>query len=181
MHKPRILSPPRAFISYRWESQEHMNWVADFAKHLARRRVDVVLDKFLDGPPLGRGRHPSEVVQRMQGCHIFIPVFTPGYLARIVPSSKANPHIIDDAWVFDEWQLSLHLGHNKLIETLGVLRSGDFADLPQPFNSRNTVDLRTTEDYARKLNSMAYYMRFERAVTAPGQNLGAALDDFFDA
>jgi hypothetical protein len=175
---PRLLAPPRAFISYRHnESDALMQWVVEFAAHLARRKVHVVFDQFLPPSRDAERRHPSEIVQRVQGCHVFIPVFTPGYLARI-QSAQLWPQTIDDGWAFDEWQLSLALGSRQLIETIGVLRAGEFTNLPAPFDAANTIDCRSTYDYARKLNELAYYMRFDRAVVDACPDLGPTLDRY---
>jgi hypothetical protein len=37
---------PRAFLSYAWESEEHRNWVRDFATRLRTDGVDVTLDQW---------------------------------------------------------------------------------------------------------------------------------------
>ncbi|MFN3690445.1 MAG: toll/interleukin-1 receptor domain-containing protein, partial [Fimbriimonadales bacterium] len=37
---------PRAFVSYSWDSQEHVNWVLQLATRLRANGVDVVLDRW---------------------------------------------------------------------------------------------------------------------------------------
>lgn len=39
-------SPPKAFISYSWTSEEHVDWVVELAKRLKSNGVDVILDQW---------------------------------------------------------------------------------------------------------------------------------------
>src|SRR6185369_14338218 len=39
-------SPPRAFISYSWDSEEHRAWVKDLARRLRTQGIDTILDQW---------------------------------------------------------------------------------------------------------------------------------------
>src|SRR3712207_6273724 len=43
-------TPPRAFISYAWESTEHQAWVRDFATRLRADGINVTLDQWTLAP-----------------------------------------------------------------------------------------------------------------------------------
>lgn len=163
---------PRVFISYRWESQAHMDWVSWLAQSFLARAVAVVLDQFeppLDSDPDVRSWSQREgaiarLVHRMATCHAFIPVFTPGYLERVGYQAGRPKKATEQGWVFDEFQQSLVLGSQRRIETIAILREGDFNDLPSPFHEGNALDLRADDNYDRKLDGVALYLHERRAV-----------------
>jgi len=139
---------------------------------LIAREVDVILDQF----EAVATSHPdvrtwsqregaiARLVSRMGICHAFLPIFTPGYLDRIGYRAGRPKRSTEQGWVFDEFQESLLLGNQRRIETVAILRQGEFVDLPPPFHEGNTLDLRTEDDYDRKLLGLALYLHERRAV-----------------
>lgn len=165
-HLPIVLCP-RMFLSYSHESDEHKAWVIKLAAWMRYRNIAVAYD--FDHQ---RGQHHTATteaigifIQYMQSCHAFVPIITPTYLFSIGhgPRPEIPPGKRDPQWVFDEFQLSLQLGEAKRIETIPILRAGEFATLPRPFDVKNTLDLRTTNDLSKKLNRLGEYLLFERA------------------
>jgi len=174
------------FISYRWENEAQIQWVRKLAHTLSTLEVAVLLDQ-LDRSLASRvdmrtwPREALEIscfIRKMQCCHVFMPIFTPGYLDRIGYPNGAPVGSTEQGWVFDEFQESLALGAARRIETIGVLREGNFGDLPTPFNESNTLDLRTEEGYERQLVRLGLYLHEERAVpyTLPLQSLESFWD-----
>jgi hypothetical protein len=149
--------------------------VQAFVHHLEACAVDVVYDKYLDdriksihGRPFTyaeRDGHIMRIIGRMAFCHIFMPLFTPGYLEGIgYPEGQPTRHSFTIGWVLDEFQLSCRLGSMRRIETIPILRRGDPAKLPPGFTAANTLDLRSGDDYGQKLAALGVYMHERRLV-----------------
>ena len=174
---------PRVFLSYSHESEKHKEWVIKLAAWLRHRRIAVLYDfdhirnehRTADTESIGL------MIQKMPGCHAFMPVFTPMYLFSIgygprVEISNDRP---DPQWAYDEFQLSLQLGSVRRIETIAVLRAGEMSALPPPFDASNTLDLRTSDALNEKLDRLSTYLRDERAVKVV-PFLDDTLDDYTD-
>jgi TIR domain-containing protein len=176
---------PRVFISYRWGNQDA--WVDQFVNDLVRSRIVVVYDKDLQRqyPDKDRYELTSRLMLMMSSCHAFIPIFTPSYLKRAGYVNGRPIHRNDeDGFVFDEFQKSLLLGSRRQIETIAILRDGDFSDLPKPFHERNILDMRRSEDYQANMSRLIHYLMFERAIKQKDtKSVGEVLetfDDFFE-
>lgn len=188
----KITEKPRVFISYRNEDNPHINWVRCFAEDLIQRDLTIVLDQFKQeqiDTHIDTTFGPSEGLHLwitcMRGCHAFIPIFTPGYIDRIGSEQPRTRNEINegkDQWIEYEFQLSLKLGHMRLIETIPILRSGSFSILPPAFHKGNTLDLRSERDYHAKLDSLAVYLKEHRAVpSAPSyDDMWEGLVRYFD-
>jgi len=53
-------TPPKVFISYSWDSDEHKAWILNLAKQLLANGVDVTLDQF----ELSLGKNLSHFMER---------------------------------------------------------------------------------------------------------------------
>jgi len=167
---------PRVFVSYRYENDEHTAWVQGFVRELETRVIDVVFDQYLDdrrkqagGLTLTysqRDGYITRLIGRMNYCHVFMPIFTPHYLAGIgYPEGKPISGGPDVGWVFDEFQLSCARGAARLIETIPILRRGDPRKLPPGFHAGNTLDLRNgLQNIVQKLNGLCLYIHERRLI-----------------
>jgi hypothetical protein len=141
--------PPKVFISYRWESAEIKDWVAQLARHIERRGFQVFLDQDInvlqDDDPVEIGRYISVLVD----CAIIVCIVTPQYLAGLGPR----------AWLFEERQLMnllgrrgativriLRDGHEPVLDTssfsLDLISAGVSIEIPVPDHQGFVVDMR---------------------------------------
>src|SRR5882672_7221560 len=78
------IAPPKVFISYSWESDEHKNWVRSLSERLTQNGVNVRLDQWHIGP----GQSLTQFMEaEVQTCEFVLVVCTKEYsrksLARI--------------------------------------------------------------------------------------------------
>jgi tetratricopeptide (TPR) repeat protein len=135
------LKRPRLFISYRWESAEHIDWVARLVEELEDRGYDTVFDR--------RSVEPSvpEMISGVAACSHFVPILTEGYRRRV---ETRFGRVIEDGWVYDEYDIATRLWQRNRIKLLGIWRSG--AVVPTPFRPQWVVDLRRDELYGATLD-----------------------------
>jgi tetratricopeptide (TPR) repeat protein len=140
--------PPRLFISYRWGTDEQDAWVVRLVSTLESRGYDVILDRNVQA-------HRSEplavpdLVALIAGCTHFVPILTEGYRRRV----ETQPHralVVEDGWVFDEYQVALRLAAAKRVIFQGVWRSG-YA-IPPPFTPENACDFRDDSTFSSRLD-----------------------------
>ncbi len=89
------------FISYRWESVPHRQWVFQFATDLERRGYRVIHDQFESlglrdriGPALRTDRMQDEIprlVEDLGRATVFVPILTEGYRRCVEPRRTGNP------------------------------------------------------------------------------------------
>jgi tetratricopeptide (TPR) repeat protein len=129
--------PPRLFISYRWGTEEQDAWVARLVSALESRGYDVVFDRNVQShsDPLP----VPDLVALIAGCTHFAPILTEGYRRR-VENRPGGGLVIEDGWVFDEYQIAVRLSAGKRLIFEGIWRSG--LVLPAPFTSENVCDFR---------------------------------------
>ena len=156
-----LLQTPRAFISYRWESDAHTSWVTAFASALSSRGVTVSLDHWIQGARTDDAT--VEVISQIVTCHAFLPILTIDYLAAIGwRNGEPLTQYPGNRWVFDEFQLAL--GNPDSTEIIPVLREGDLDRLPYDWNRANTLDVRTPDRYETLLDRLASYLHNERQI-----------------
>jgi hypothetical protein len=118
--------PPKVFISYRWESTEIKNWVAELARYIEHRGFHVFLDQDVDAlqdnDPIEIGRYISVLVD----CAIIVCILTPQYVAGL--NSRA--------WLTEERQLMNLMGRRGAM-VVRVLRDGEE---PVPTGSSFSLD-----------------------------------------
>ncbi|HEY3484460.1 MAG TPA: TIR domain-containing protein, partial [Ilumatobacteraceae bacterium] len=97
--RPDLVSPPRVFVSYKWESDEHRAWAAALADALIDMGWEVVADRDFD-PTVHRT--VEEFVARLVSCGVFLAIATPAYVVHAM-----YPPMHDPSWVFDECQSAM--------------------------------------------------------------------------
>ena len=74
-----VIQPPKVFVSYSWDDDEHQEWVRSFASRLRADGVDARLDKWHTGP----GDNTPEFMEReVRGSDFVLCVCTPRYKER---------------------------------------------------------------------------------------------------
>jgi tetratricopeptide (TPR) repeat protein len=127
--------PPRLFISYRWGTEEQDAWVTRLVSVLQARGYDVVFDRNVQSRPLP----VPDLVALIAGCTHFVPILTEGYRRRVETRPDAAL-VIEDGWVFDEYQVAVRLSAAGWLTFQGVWCSGPV--LPSPFTRENVCDFR---------------------------------------
>lgn len=101
--------PPRVFISYRWEGDEHRAWVQRVAEAFRDSGHEVLFDK--EQLP-GNCPHMDvpEYVARLADCHYVVMVVTPSYLE-------------SDTWVWDEINIAVTLRNQGLTRNIALVKA----------------------------------------------------------
>ena len=114
--------PPSVFVSYRWDSPEHKDWVARLAGDLVQRGYDVYFDQMLQEEHDDQLAVP-ELVSMLTRCNRFLVVWTDGYRQRVVVDDERGT--LQDGWVWDEYQTAIHLANLGRVKSwIIVWRSG---------------------------------------------------------
>jgi hypothetical protein len=118
--------PPSFFVSYRWESEAHQRWVARLVHDLKGRGYDVYFDQDVQ-TECHETMPVPELVSLVLRCNRLLMVLTEGYLERIQPNAARGT--LKDGWVWDEYQMAIHLAKiGRLKSWLVVRRSGELPD-----------------------------------------------------
>jgi hypothetical protein len=126
--------PPRAFLSYAWESPSHTNWVINLAERLqGKSGIEIILDQWYLIPGADR-LHFME--QGVEGSDLVIVVCTPAY------AEKANSR--DGGVGYESMVItSAFASRFQNPKFIPVLRSGDWhSSVPIYLRSMRGIDLR---------------------------------------
>jgi tetratricopeptide (TPR) repeat protein len=138
--------PPRLFISYRWGTDKQDGWVTRLVSALESRGYDVVFDRNVqshrDSLPV------PDLVALIAGCTHFAPILTEGYRRR-VETRPGAALVIEDGWVFDEYQIAVRLSAAKRLILQGIWRSGPV--LPAPFTRENVCEFHDDAEFDRRM------------------------------
>jgi hypothetical protein len=131
----------RTFISYKWESPEHVAWVKTLSTDLRTNGIDAILDQW----EVRLGDSLSTYMATMIGkADVIIFVVTPGF----VSSAEAGQH--EGGSVQFEVQLSLARRlHGDATRLIPIYRSGDA--IPLQFRDSLYCDFRRDSDYSTAL------------------------------
>lgn len=152
---------PVVFISYRWSSQEHIQWVAGLAAQVKTRGYEVCYDRDMSSDDT-RMTVP-ELVANLAKCNVFLPVLSHEYTVAVEPDEMFTASFVsigvdEDAWVYDEYRVARQLSAAGRIQWLPLWRSG--ASLPSPFYEGNVVDVRMDGQLLPALDR--YFPRLKR-------------------
>ena len=113
-----VISPPKAFISYSWDSQEHKNWVYDLATKLRGDGVDVTLDQW--------HLHPGDLIPKFMDrsiaqSDVVLIICTPNFKVKAEKDSGGVGY--EDSIMTSE----LYSGRNRR-KFIPILRQGSWAE-----------------------------------------------------
>ncbi len=150
--------PPSIFVSYRWDSPEHKDWVARLAGDLVDRGYDVYFDQTLQDDHDDQLAVP-DLISMIARCNRFLIIWTDGYRRRVVVEDERGT--LQDGWAWDEYQTALHLANiGRLKSWLIVWRSGE---LPSWVDEDDVWDFRADDEY-EDLIEQAFPRRMARIV-----------------
>jgi hypothetical protein len=149
--------PPSCFISYRWESPGHKEWVLRLGRDLRDRGYDVFLDHDIQQESGGQMPVP-ELISHMARCNRFVFVLTAGYLQRIEADDRGA---IRDGWVWDEYQAAMELYEMKRILSFTCVWRG--GALPSWVREDQVWDFREDANYTELLGQ-AFPVRYANII-----------------
>ncbi|MDX1947339.1 MAG: hypothetical protein SFU86_18200 [Pirellulaceae bacterium] len=153
----------RVFLSYRHRefagpnadelNRQHVEWVRQFSAGLRQWGVEVVddhrvrrlLNPLLNGKAEVAPLTADVALAAMCVCQAFIPVITPGYLARLGYGDYTPQTSCEDGYVLDEFQQACAMAAAGQMDLVPVLRLGNLEAierLPLGLNRRTMFDLR---------------------------------------
>ena len=136
--------PPRTFISYKWESAEHIAWVSRLAADLRAMGVETSLDQW----EVRYGESFTTYMQRhIAAAEVILFVISPGAVAAAeAPDGEGGP-------LQFEVQMMNARRMSEGVRIIGVYRSGDRP--PEYLRDHRYVDFRSEQDYGTALRSLA--------------------------
>lgn len=113
--------PPTFFISYRWENEEHKEYVKYVAKTIENQGFKVHFDQNIleDEIKIENFNKVPEFVSSIADCHYFLMIITEKYIDNIIARKGKT------SWVYDEQQNALYLQNNHRISLIGLVVEDD--------------------------------------------------------
>lgn len=139
MPEPTI--SPRVFISYKWESTAHVEWVRKLATDLRTQGIDAILDQW----EVRLGDSLSTYMSTMIGSATAVLfIVTPGLVASMEADQGQGGAIQFEV----QMSIARHL-HGESIRLIAAYRSG--SDIPLQFRDNLYVDFRNDAQYDESL------------------------------
>lgn len=136
---------PLVFISYRWESEEHNEWVRNLAEDLVKNGVDVRLDQWDNkkGADIAHFMDKSVRIADRVLC-----ILTPSY------KEKADELLGGVGYEYRNMTAEMY-ADVKTIKFIPILRKGSFTEsFPTALSTRVTVDMRDDTKYKEMLEDL---------------------------
>lgn len=132
---------PNVFISYSWDSDDHLGWVRTLAERLTNNGVSVFLDQWHVGPGDSITRFMEEKVST---CDHVIIVCTPKYAQR---SMKRQGGVGYEQQIISG-RIAAGIERKKFIPVVryGTFEPGDNCAVPPHFMGIFGIDMRSDED-----------------------------------
>ncbi len=143
LQAPDLPRPPRVFVSYKWESDEHRKWVMWFASQLERRGLKVVLDVWASASD--EEVNVAQLVAEVSRCHRVLYVVTPDFCSAIRTSK---------GWVAHEFLVGMTLKRDDRIEIGFCIR--DDSALPGGADAVQHFDCKSAEATEASLLTLQY-------------------------
>lgn len=161
-----ILSNPKVFISYSWDSEEHKSWVRELSERLIVNGVDARLDQWHVAPGQSLTQFMEE--EATSSDYVII-IFTPNYCQKSTSRSGGvgyEQQIISG-------QIAAGIERGKFIPIIknGEFEPGDNCSIPPHFFGIYAIDMRDDENFDGNLETLLRTVYKEPLHQAP--NLGA--------
>ena len=132
---------PVAFISYKWESDNHVAWVETFARDLRRRGIDAMLDKW----EVGLGQSFSDyMTSAITLCNAFLFVITKNSVESVEGKPEEGGAIRFEVQLATARKVS-----GDRFRFIGILREGNRP--PTHFSDTRYADFRDDSRYQYEL------------------------------
>jgi tetratricopeptide (TPR) repeat protein len=144
--------PPKVFISYSHDSDEHEDRVLDLAEHLVEDGIDVALDRFVHPPP---SSWPLWMETEMDAADYIVVVCSRGYLAKVQRKVKRGTgkgikweSLLSYQQIYDNDSNSA-----KFIPVL--LEGGEYKHIPKPMRGGNHYKPNQSSEYEKLLRHIS--------------------------
>jgi len=146
MSDAKITEIGEVFVSYSWDSEEHIEAVLALSNRLRADGIDCVLDQYEVSPPEG---WPRWMDRKIAGASLVLVVCTETYLNRVM--GRESP----DRGMGVKWEGNLIYQHlynrgadnHKFVPV--VMRHSDRAFIPIPLQGASFFNIETNEGYER--------------------------------
>ncbi|ROZ78874.1 toll/interleukin-1 receptor domain-containing protein [Ramlibacter sp. WS9] len=137
----QVISPPRVFVSYSWDSEEHKRWVLGLAKRLTHNGVNARLDQWHILP----GQSLTQFMEtEVQACEFVLIVCTREYARKALARAGGVG--------YEQQIITGNIVAGKPREQfIPIVRDGEFApgpecSIPGPFMGIYAIDMREGVD-----------------------------------
>jgi len=153
------MEPPRSFISYSWDSEQHQKWVRKLATQLRECGVDAILDQFHCAPGTDLTMFMEKNVRESR---YVILVCTPNF------TRKANAGVGGVGYEKTIVTGEIFAGEAQETKFVPVLREGDAKEaLPSYLKSRLFIDFRDDGIFENKLEELLRHFHSEPIYPPP--------------
>lgn len=138
-NEPAPASPPKIFISYSWDSQEHKDWVAKLASMLRSDGIDAILDQW--------HLHPGDPIihfmeSSIKNSNFVLIICTEKYKEK--SDSKTGGAGYEDSIISSDMFSSSN--HRKYIP---ILKGNNHeTSMPTSLHSKKYIDLSNNDDFS---------------------------------
>ena len=165
------LSPPKVFLSYSWESDEHKDWVRALAERLTKNGVNTRLDQWHIVP----GQSLTQFMEtEAQSCDFALIICTKDYCKKSLNRAGGVG--------YEQQIISGHIAagmpRNRFIP---IIRDGDFAPgpscaIPAQFLGTLAIDMRSDEHIDQRFEELLRAIFKEPALKPPPLGLRPVFD-----
>ena len=155
--------PPKVFISYSWDSPQHLDHVLELSDRLRADGIDCILDQYEVSPPEGWQRWMDRQIQEAD---FVLMICTPIYYRRVMGQEQPGTGL------GVRWEGNLIYQHIYNAGTLNtkfipvLFEGGSVSDIPTPYQGASHYNLGTDADYEK------LYRRLTHQQLIPKPELG---------
>ncbi len=152
-------APPRCFISYSWDSEDHQAWVRKLATRLRECGVDAILDKFHCKPGMDLTRFMGTSIR--ESSHVLL-VCTPTF------AEKANAGAGGVGYECSIVTGEMFTDNKREAKFVPLVRDGNIdQSLPSFLKNRLWIDLREDNHFEDRLEDLVRHIWGEPLYTPP--------------
>lgn len=159
MNKVYQFQPPKIFVSYSWDNDEHKKWVLDLSENLRKNGVDIILDQYHLRP--GADLHHF-IENNISNTDKVIVIFTENYKA------KAEKREGGVGFEYSIITNEIYNDHASSVKFIPILRHGDnTSSKPQFMQPLVHIDMRNDESLSDGIEELLRTIYHEPKVTLP--------------
>jgi tetratricopeptide (TPR) repeat protein len=155
--------PPKVFISYSHDSQEHADRVLELSDHLRADGIDCILDQYEDAPPEG---FPRWMDRQIRAADYVLMICTPTYYRRVMGEEEPGKGhgVAWESTLIYQYIYNAGTSNTRFIPVL--LEGGLESDIPVPWQGVKYYRPMTQEGYEE------LYRRLTEQPLTPKPELG---------
>jgi tetratricopeptide (TPR) repeat protein len=136
--------PPKVFISYSHDSQEHADRVLELSDHLRADGIDCILDQYEDAPPEG---FPRWMDRQIRAANYVLMICTPTYFRRVMREEEPGKGhgVAWESTLIYQYIYNEGTSNKRFIPVL--LEGGQESKIPVPWQGVKYFRTMTKEGY----------------------------------